>query len=264
MNAVAYMVGYWAIIAWKAVSGTSEARRRLVEDLRFVYVDARRTTEDDDDDPAQSSSTHASAAHDNPWPPLLRGAHRFILVGGLCDEGGQVCGFVAAPYVSLVASALLSQTSSFWNAAFSAAVLGARYTLQECLGVLIALGGAAIELVSLRSSGGENGASSSSAQFAYALLVLASAALPSLSFVLKEKVFRAWAAVRESSSSSSSKGTEQAEAEGPSPRHQDMEPPHPKDDGAPLSSVGRSPRQLDVWVVASAAAVSFPEPESGL
>lgn len=172
MNPVGYMVGYWLIIYGKW-------RRDITpEMMRFMYVDAG------------DGAT---------W---CRGAHRWIIVGGLFDEIGQVCGFVAQPYVSIIASALLSQTSSAWNMCWSSLILHARYITQEFAGVAVALTGASLEVLNIKN--GEQGT-----RFDMALLLLVSAAAPSLSFVLKEKCFRVW------------RGTD----------------------------------RLDVWVVASAAAV---------
>ncbi|KAJ8601771.1 hypothetical protein CTAYLR_006825 [Chrysophaeum taylorii] len=188
MNAIGYVVFYFAYVAYAYRTGAITP-----EMMRFMYVDAG-------DETARKSS----------WR-IWRGAHRYIVAGGLADEAGQVCGFVAQPYVSIIASALLSQTSSAWNMCWSASLLGARYVAQEFAGVGIALAGASLEVLDIES-GNDRGT-----RFDMALLLLASAAAPSLSFVLKEKCFRLW-------------------------------------EGAPRPLLGDR-KDLDVWVVASAAAV---------
>lgn len=161
MNALGYVVGYTPILYWRYRLGIVTR-----EMLRFMYVDA------------------------GVGGSIIKGAHKFIVIGGLADEAGQVASSIAQPYVSIVATSLLSQTSSLWTMVTSYAVLGARYTAQEFAGIAIALGGASIEVVAIRN-GSDNGT-----QFSMALLVLASAVAPAFSFVFKEKCFRLWNATR--------------------------------------------------------------------
>lgn len=187
MNAIGYMVGYFPILYWRYRSGLVTR-----EMLRFMYVDAGE-------------------------PRPLRGAHRFIVLGGLADEAGQVLGSIASPYVSIVASALLGQTSSIWTTMTSAVVLKARYTTQEFVGIAVALAGASIEVWSLRQGDDK------STRFDMATLVLLAAMAPAISFVFKEHCFRLW---------------------------------HKRRDQALLTRADEgSAAELDVWVVASAAAL---------
>mmetsp|Transcript_20277 Transcript_20277/g.26263 ORF Transcript_20277/g.26263 Transcript_20277/m.26263 type:complete len:420 (-) Transcript_20277:2754-4013(-) len=142
------------------------------------------------------------------------GAQRFIIAGGLADETGQILSAVAQPYVSIVASTLLSQTSSLWTMVTSASLLDARYTLQEFIGVGIALSGASIEIFAIEQ-GSDRGT-----KVSMAALILLAAIAPAFSFALKEKCFRLW-------------------------RKNNVT--------QPLIQSQANQNELDVWVVASAA-----------
>ena len=156
MNPIGYL-GYFPILYLRYRSGIVTR-----EQLEFMYVDSG----------------------DGIKHRMVRGAHRYIIAGGLADEAGQICSSVAQPYVSIVASTLLSQTSSVWTVMTSFLVLGARYIAQEFLGILIALAGASLEVIDIQSGG--------DSQFSMSLVYLASAAAPAISFVFKEKCFRLW------------------------------------------------------------------------
>ena len=156
---------------------------------------------------------------------FFRGAHRFVVVGGFADDVGQICSSVAQPFVSIVAATLLGQTSSLWTVAASAMVLNARYTFQEFFGIAVALVGASIEVVDI-SEGNDK-----STQFSMALLLLVAAAAPAVSFVFKEKCFRLYAAAKRRKKVATASSGEASEL------------------------LGASDKQLDIWVVASAAAI---------
>jgi len=216
MNAIGYVAGYFPILylRWRAGIVTTGM-------LRFMYVDSgdgRR---------------------------YVRGAHRFIIAGGLADEAGQICSSVAAPYVSIIASTLLGQTSSVWTVVASSIVLHARYVFQEFLGVAVALLGASIEVVDLRNGGDHK------TQFSMALLVLAAAAAPAVSFVFKEKVFRLWRQRKKNETSSSSSERRRRRPQTETKTTPLLRSHQGAESSAPTTDVS----QLDVWVVASAAAV---------
>mmetsp|Transcript_13171 Transcript_13171/g.39828 ORF Transcript_13171/g.39828 Transcript_13171/m.39828 type:complete len:489 (+) Transcript_13171:217-1683(+) len=250
---------------WSGASQLSDGERRSHRYFPILYVRYRLGIVT----PEMLRFMYVDSGEKKQRRRRLRGAHRYIVAGGLADEAGQICSSVAQPYVSIIASTLLSQTSSVWTVLTSALVLRARYVFQEFLGLAIALGGASIEVLDIRNGGDDR------TQFSMALLVLASAAAPAVSFVFKEKCFRLWHATK--------REREKRRLQGP--------PPHKRkslwrsssaaqapllsrenDDGERRASVASTDSaepttnelvsvireeqgELDVWVVASAAAV---------
>lgn len=121
-------------------------------------------------------------------------AYSVMLCAGFCDVASQVLGFTAQPYVAIVVSLLLSQTSTVWNMVWSMLVLQYRYILLECVGLAVCLSGAVLTLLPV-FLGVSNGTTASTRTRPFmALFVLLSSAVAALGFVLKEKCFRQWEA----------------------------------------------------------------------
>ncbi|EER08195.1 hypothetical protein Pmar_PMAR013105 [Perkinsus marinus ATCC 50983] len=114
-----------------------------------------------------------------------RGKWNLLMFGGLGDAIGGLLGFIGQPYVSGVMYSLMNQAIVPFTVIFSLLILGTRYISLELIGVLIVLLAVCMSM--------HNFSASHSDPFMAALIALSTSG-NALSFVLKEKVFRAFVA----------------------------------------------------------------------
>eukprot|EP00931_Biecheleriopsis_adriatica_P105290 TRINITY_DN79852_c0_g1_i1.p1 TRINITY_DN79852_c0_g1~~TRINITY_DN79852_c0_g1_i1.p1 ORF type:complete len:402 (-),score=53.18 TRINITY_DN79852_c0_g1_i1:57-1262(-) len=110
------------------------------------------------------------------------GAWRLLALAGLGDVFGQVLGFVAQPHLALPEYSLSNQFLVFFTVIFSVLILRVRYIFVELLGVVIAVCGIVVLIVSKMDHG--------PSQISFMVITACGTAGNALSFVLKEKTFR--------------------------------------------------------------------------
>ena len=238
INAFVYFLVYVGILCSRLRSG-------LVTPAEIRFTFGARVF------PARTAGGGPLATARRAWERA--GIHKLMIVGGAADCTTQVLTFVALPSVSIIVNALLSQTTALFNMLWSMALLDSRFVALELLGIAIALSGAALTVFEVASGGGQG------TKLQFALLIVVSCCGMALSFVLKEKCFRAYSSWRAGG------------ARAPAGANAEVAVLHATDGGAPLlpgetgvqadaegSAAAREkalPRELDIWCVNSAAAL---------
>jgi len=120
------------------------------------------------------------------------GAWKYIAIAGFGDALGGVLSFVAQPYLPGITVTLLEQLGSPVIAGWSMLLLKVRYSVQEVAGVCLLLVGVLLTLFADDQRSPDTPLSSNNKEF-YAIIFLLSCFPVTLSFVLKEKVFRDFA-----------------------------------------------------------------------
>jgi len=126
------------------------------------------------------------------WHCKDLGAWKYICLAGLCDSMSTTMSFAAQPYLAGITVTLLDQVGSPLVAGWSMLLLKVRYSAQEVFGICLLIGGVILALEA-NNRQTHNQPVSTDNKMGYALLILVSALPLTLSYVLKEKVFKDFA-----------------------------------------------------------------------
>jgi len=118
----------------------------------------------------------------NAWERL--GNWKWLLMAGISDELGQLCGFIARPYLTGLMYSLMNQAIVLFTVIWSMLLLKMRYVALEVVCVCVVIAGA-VSCVLVTGSSSSDGTNS----LGYEALTSISTCFPALAFVLKELVF---------------------------------------------------------------------------